>query len=232
VSSNVQNQTSDIVQAALVQMYYTELELDRTGDGDANDLDDIHEETMILYFFNESAGHWTKLTKEVDWVIDTGVNTTDIELYGKAYAGYVWAYVSHFSLYGLAGISGNRPPDITNAHPSIEYLWPPNHKFVNVTIEGVTDPDGDEITITILSITSDEPTAPHEPDAYGVGTDTASLRAERLGNGNGRVYLLTFVAGDGKGGETIGTVKVYVPHDQKDCTCIDDGQKYDATATD
>jgi len=232
VSSNVQNQTSDIVQAALVQIYYTELELDRTGDGDANDLDDIHEETLILYFFNESAGRWTKLTKDLDWVIDTGVNTTDVELYGKAYAGYVWAYVSHFSLYGLAGISGNRPPDVTNARPSIEYLWPPNHKFVNVTIEGVTDPDGDEITITILSITSDEPTAPHEPDAYGVRTDTASLRAERLGNGNGRVYQLTFVASDGKGGETIGTVRVYVTHDQKDYTCIDDGQKYDATATD
>jgi len=232
VSSNVQNQTSDIVQAALVQIYYTQLELDRTGDGDAKDLDDIHEETLILYFFNESAGRWTKLAKDLDWVIDIGVNATDVELYGKAYAGYVWAYVSHFSLYGLAGISGNRPPDVSNAHPSVEYLWSPDHKFVNVTIEGVTDPDGDEITITILSITSDEPTAPHEPDAYGVGTDTASLRAERLGNGNGRVYLLTFVASDGKGGETIGTVRVYVQHDQKDFTCIDDGQKYDATATD
>jgi hypothetical protein len=190
------------------------LELDRTGDGDANDLDDIHEDTLVLYFFNESAGRWTKLTKAMDWVIDTGVNTTDVELYGEAYAGYVWAYVSHFSLYGLAGTSGNRPPDVSNAYPSIEYLWPPNHKFVNVTIQGVRDPDGDEITITIFSVTSDEPTGKQEPDAYGIGTDTVMLSAERLGTGDGRVYIITFVASDGKGGETIGTVKVYVLHDQ------------------
>ena len=62
-----------------------------------------------------------------------------------------------------------------------------------------------------------------------VGTDTAWLRAERLGTGNGRVYVITFVASDGKGGETIGTVKVYVQHDQKGFICIDDGQNYDAT---
>jgi hypothetical protein len=229
VSDNVQNQTSDIVQAALIQVYYTESELDRTGDGDANDFDDIHEGTLTLYFYNESAGFWTKLTKDWDWVIDVGVNTTDVELYGKAYGGYVWAYASRFSLYGLAGISGNRPPDVSDAYPSIEYLWPPNHKFVNVTILGVTDPDGDEITITILGVTSDEPTAKREPDAYGVGTDTVWLRAERLGAGNGRVYVITFVASDGKGGETIGSVKVYVQHDQNGFICIDDGQNYDAT---
>ena len=66
-------------------------------------------------------------------------------------------------------------------------------------------------------------------DAYGVGTDTASLIAERLGSGNGRVYQITFLASDGKGGETIGTVNVYVPHNKKHCSCIDDGQNYDAT---
>jgi hypothetical protein len=131
--------------------------------------------------------------------------------------------------YALAGVSGNRPPDVSDAHPSIEYLWPPNHKFVNVNILGVTDPDGDEVTITVLSITSDEPTAKNAPDAYGVGADSAWLRAERLGSGNGRVYVITFVASDGKGGETISSVKAYVQSDQKGFICIDDGQNYDAT---
>jgi hypothetical protein len=149
-------------------------------------------------------------------VIATGVNTTDIEVYGKKYAGYVWAYVSHLSLFAVAGQTYNQPPDVSNARPSIEYLWPPNHKFVNVTIEGVTDPDGDPITITVLNITSDEPTNSTHADAYGIGTDTAHLRAERLGNGDGRVYVITFLASDGKGGETIGSVKVYVAHDMRD----------------
>jgi hypothetical protein len=103
---------------------------------------------------------------------------------------------------------------------------------------GVTDPDGDEVTITITGITSDEPTATidgaggevHAPDADGVGTDTASVRAGRSGTGNGRVYEITFVARDGNGGETEGSVFVKVPHDQSgDCESIDDGQEYDAT---
>jgi len=69
------------------------------------------------------------------------------------------------------------------------------------------------------------------PDAYGVGTSTAYLRAERLDSGNGRVYVITFVASDGRGGETTGTVSVYVPHDNRRWgpVCIDDGQNYDAT---
>ena len=229
VSENVQNQTSDIISETYIQLYYKLSDLDRTGDGDANDLEDLGEDTLVLYFFNESSQTWIKLSEDLDWVIDIGVNTTDVELYGESYAGYVWADLTHFSLYGLAALPGNRPPDVSNAYPSIEYLWPPNHRFVDVTIEGVTDPDGDEVTITILSITSDEPTAKHAPDAYGVGTDTVSLRAERSGSGNGRVYVITFIANDGRGGEAIGTVKVYVPHDQRGCICIDDGQKYDAT---
>ena len=136
--------------------------------------------------------------------------------------------------------SVNQPPNVTDAHPSIECLWPPNHKFVDITIEGVTDPDNDSVTITITNITSDEPTASikgaggatHAPDASGVGTDTASVRAERSGTGNGRVYEITFVASDGKCGKTEGSVTVCVPHDYRGkCVCgnIDDGQIYDAT---
>lgn len=151
-----------------------------------------------------------------------------------------------WALLTLEKVIPNRPPDVSEANPSIDCLWPPNHKFVDIAIEGVTDPDGDEVTITITGITSDEPTdsidgaGDDAPDASGVGTDTASLRAERSGTGetgkgnmefgNGRVYEITFVASDGQGGETTGSVFVKVPHDQKgDCLSIDDGQDYDAT---
>jgi hypothetical protein len=257
VSENIQNSTADIISGALVRIYYTANDLDRTGDGDANDPEDFDENTLALYYFNETSGMWTKLTTNLSWVKEVGVNTTDVEVYGKKYAGYVWAYVSQLAMYGIAGkVLYNQPPDVSGAYPSKEYLWPPNHIFVNVTIEGVTDPDGDPVTIRILNITSDEPTAStywfcgyhhchcyhhrhchhncsayYAPDAYGIGTDTAHLRAERLGNGNGRVYVITFVASDGRGGETVGSVKVYVPHDRRGGTwhCVDDGQNYDAT---
>ena len=61
----------------------------------------------------------------------------------------------------------NPSPDVSEAYPSEECLWPPNQKFVDITIEGVTDPDGDEVTITITKITRDEPTA----EIKGAGGD-------------------------------------------------------------
>jgi len=237
VSENVQNATGDIIEAGLIQLFYKTSDLDMTGDGDADDPEDLDEATLSLYFFNETTGLFTKVTDNLDWVFATGVNTTDVELYGESYAGYVWAKLAHYSLYGLAGITSNRPPNVTDAYPSIEYLWPPNSKFVDVTVEGVTDPDGDNVVISIIGITSDEPTASmpgaggpkKAPDAYGVGTETAWLRSERSGTGNGRVYVITFIAEDDKGGTSIGSVKVYVPHGQRERPCVDDGQNYDAT---
>ena len=223
LSENLQNQTSDIISEAYLKIYYRLSDLDLNGDGDTDDPEDLREDTLTLYLFDEPSQTWIKLSKDLDWVLDTGVNTTDIQLYGESYAGYVWASLDHFSLYGLAALPNNRPPDVSDAYPSTECLWPPNHKFVDVTIEGVSDPDGDEITITILNITSNEPSNSHEPDYYGVGTDTASLLAERLGSGDGRVYTITFLASDGRGGEAVGTVYVYLPHDQSGKDCGDDG---------
>jgi hypothetical protein len=220
-------------------MFYSVAELDRTGDGDAIDLDDIDESKLALYVFNETAGMWEKLSGSLPWVVDTGVNTTDLTLHGNAYSGYVWAIVKHTSLFALAGMTYNRAPDVSQAHPSIEYLWSPNHKFVAIRILGVTDPDGDDVTITITGITSDEPTqsvdgkrtGPFAPDAYWTDQGVACLRAERLDSGNGRVYEITFVASDGRGGESTGSVRVYVPHEngKRGSICIDDGQHYDAT---
>ncbi|MDD1711111.1 MAG: hypothetical protein LUQ37_09415, partial [Methanoregulaceae archaeon] len=131
----------------------------------------------------------------------------------------------------------NFKPNVSMAYPSQESLWPLNNQYIDVTIEGVIDPY-DEVTICIISITSDEPTtagnknmAP-DADPSCIGTDTARIRAERLGDGNGRVYMITFVATDSMGAEVEGTVKVCVPHDQgKISECIDDGQLYDATLT-
>jgi hypothetical protein len=239
VSENIQGPAGEIVEYALIKAYYCEQDLDGDLNGETGGPSDFNETTLCLYHYDEELGGWVKMTAELDWVHDTGVNTTDLMLYGEEYSGYIWAHVTHFSLFGYAGEHNNQPPDVSAALPSVEYLWPADHKLVNVTVLGVTDPDGDMVTITVTGITSDEPTASdrgsggkkHSPDAYGVGTDTASLRAERSGNANGRVYEITFVASDGRGGETVGTVKVYVPHSVKKgmLSYVDDGQIYDAT---
>jgi len=167
---------------------------------------------------------------------------------GYAMSGVTFPYFSDTEMSAettiTAGTWGS-PPDVSDAHPSISCLWPPNHKFVNISIEGVFDPDGGVVTINITSITSDEPTdgcgdGTFAPDARGIGTDIASLRAERSGTGNGgkccpgpgngRVYRINFTASDGVDEDAEGNVTVCVPHDQHDnCTCVDDGQIYDAT---
>lgn len=138
----------------------------------------------------------------------------------------------------LTDIVPNRPPDCSGAYADPMILWPPNHKMVPVEILGVTDPDGDPVTITIVGITSDEPTASdkgsggakHAPDATWVQTSVASLRAECSGTGNGRVYQISFYATDAKGGICGTKIQVGVPHDQgAGSVPVDDGQKYDAT---
>lgn len=130
----------------------------------------------------------------------------------------------------------NQEPDCTLAAASPDELWPPNHKYVPISITGVTDPDGDSLEITILSVTQDEGTQARGsgktcPDARGIGTSTAYVRSERTGGGDGRVYHITFSADDGNGGECSDTVTVCVPHDQRPGhVCIDSGVIADSTA--
>jgi streptogramin lyase len=140
-------------------------------------------------------------------------------------------------LYDLTAL-WNRDPVCDFAYPSIDTIWPPNHKFVSVDVLGVTDPDGDAFTITVHSIFQDEPVdtfgdGTFVPDGQGIGTATAEVRAERSGNpnvpGNGRVYHIGFTAEDTYGGSCSGVLNVGVPHDVKD-TPIDEGPIYDSTA--
>jgi hypothetical protein len=131
----------------------------------------------------------------------------------------------------------NNPPVCDDAVASGETLWPPNHKYRAISILGVTDPDGDPVTITVTGITQDEPLNTRGdgntcPDGQIVDGQ-ASVRAERTGSpgipGNGRVYVIYFTASDGKGGECQDSVSVCVPHDQgAHSTCIDDGQTYNS----
>ena len=121
-------------------------------------------------------------------------------------------------------------------------LWPPNHKFSLISILGVTDPDGDTVSITITGIKQDEPveaggngsgmTCPDGVlvDGDGDGSpELAGVRAERAGSGNGRVYSISFLARDGRGGECNGSVKVSVPQ-ERDGVAVDDGSFFDSTA--
>lgn len=56
-----------------------------------------------------------------------------------------------------------------------DYVGPPNHKRVSVSIGGITDIDGDMVSVTITKISQDEPT-------NGLGDGDKSLMGQVLGH--------------------------------------------------
>jgi hypothetical protein len=139
-------------------------------------------------------------------------------------------------LYDLT-ILANRPPDCSKSTPSVSMLWPPNNKFVPVNVLGVTDPDGNPVSIKIDKIYQDEPVnttgdGNFTPDGKGLGTSTAEVRAERTGTpkvpGNGRFYHIYFTATDPYNASCSGEVRVAVPHDQNKLP-VDGGALYNST---
>lgn len=136
----------------------------------------------------------------------------------------------------------NRAPICTAAAAAPAFLWPPNHKQQHrIAIQGVTDPDGDAVTLVVTRILQDEPTETigdgNTPiDAGGLGTATPWLRAERMGPesdrlySNGRLYEIFFTATDPQGASCEGRVQVGVPHDQgQGAHVIDNGCRWDST---
>ena len=114
----------------------------------------------------------------------------------------------------------NTPPTITGVSADPSVLWPPNHRLVNVTISyDVTDncplPPGS----CTLSVTSNEPVngtgdGDTSPDWIVLDDHHVLLRAERAGNGNGRIYTITITCVDSGGNSSSEQVEVMVPHDR------------------
>jgi hypothetical protein len=216
------------------------------------DYDDSGAATLFRHRFARSFDHGVNWTDEILQSMDPGP-------LANAASGFLWGDYEGLTadgqtFYGVftgqsigratlqldpiffkESAQANHPPDCNCAVSNIPELWPPNHKFVSINILGVADPDGDPVAITINSIRQDEPlkgsgTGNTCPDATGLGTNTAHVRAERAGTGDGRVYHIGFTADDGKGGTCTAEVKVCVPHDQgKGKTCVDQGSLFDST---
>jgi len=216
-----------------------------TIDVDISNLGDFTESfNVTLYYDSNTIGMTSvtdmdpgdKKTLQFSWNT-TGVSegTYTIKACADTVPGEI--IVGNNCLETTVEVVDNRAPDCSEACASIQEIWPPNHKYVDIEIMGVTDPDGDTVTITITGITQDEPVdaigngdGKTSPDGTGVGTGIACVRAEREGTGNGRVYEISFTATDPAGAECSGSVTVCVPHDQRPGhECIDDGQSYDST---
>jgi hypothetical protein len=123
----------------------------------------------------------------------------------------------------VTGVAVNEPPDCSAAVADPGEIWPPNHRMVPIDILGVSDPDGDLITIFVDAVLHNEE---GQPLGSGNTTPDATLsplevRAERAGPGVGRTYEIDFTAEDGVGGSCTGTVTVCVPGDKSGNGCDD-----------
>jgi RHS repeat-associated protein len=146
------------------------------------------------------------------------------------------SFLRKLSFLGAIALSGfanaNQAPDCSDARAVPDRLWPPNHAFKSIDIQGLYDPDGDALELVIQCVRQDEPVNGEgdgntDHDASGVGGSSLELRRERWGEGNGRVYHVDFSASDAAGAQCFGTVNVQVPVGKKD-SVVDEGPLYNS----
>jgi len=122
----------------------------------------------------------------------------------------------------VISVVDSEPPEISIDSLTPDVLWPPNHKLRTVvaTLTVSDDCDADPAVI-LVSITSNEPDEgtgdgnhPNDIQDADFGTDDREfrLRAERSGNGSGRVYTVTYRVEDDHGNFAEASGEVRVPH--------------------
>ena len=102
-------------------------------------------------------------------------------------------------------VVGNKtPPVISGASASPNILWPPNHKLVPVTVDAVASDNCGLASWKIIQVESNERingtgSGKTASDWQILGDHMVALRAERAGNGFGRIYTITLQAEDAAG---------------------------------
>ena len=108
----------------------------------------------------------------------------------------------------------NLGPIITSVTPDDAFLWPPDNKMkvINVAIVSTDNCPGTGITCRIIGVSSNEVDNDGIVDWEITGDNTVNLRAERWGNGTGRIYTITVQCTDGSGNASQATTTVLVAH--------------------
>jgi VCBS repeat-containing protein len=104
-------------------------------------------------------------------------------------------------------IADTQPPTIT-ASVAVSSLWPPDHKMIDVGLN-ISATDNTGTANTSFVVLSDEDDG-DSPDASG----SLLLRAERLGTGDGRVYLIAITSTDAFSNTSYKCLTVVVPKSQ------------------
>lgn len=108
------------------------------------------------------------------------------------------------------------PPAINDLFVTPPVLWPPNHKMKNVTVNYTSTDNCPGPISCNITVTSDEPEngtgdGDEAPDWDVLNDHHLKLRAERAGNGDGRVYTIKVTCTDQYGNSTDSIRTVLVP---------------------
>ena len=135
-------------------------------------------------------------------------------------------------------VSDTEAPVVTTNGETIT-LWPPNHKYKTVQVSDLVAGASDncDASVNLGSVQISQVTSDEAENGNGDGNTfndiviaadcrSVQLRSERSGNGNGRVYTITFKVTDASGNFSTATVKVTVPLSQNGSAAVDDGPHY------
>lgn len=131
--------------------------------------------------------------------------------------------------YDPALVGTDTAPPVLQLSVTPITIWPPNHKMVEITPTiSVSDNYDRYSDVKLESISSNEPDdATGEGDGHTIQDiqttkvwdskerkmiDKISLRAERSGEGSGRIYTITYSATDFSGNKATASAIVSVPH--------------------
>ncbi|MBI3195202.1 MAG: HYR domain-containing protein [Ignavibacteriae bacterium] len=116
-------------------------------------------------------------------------------------------------------IDSQKPTITLTVSPSS--LWPPNHKLRDIQATVSVNDNCSGVTYVLTSITSNEPDNGNgdgdqaidiQDASYGTNDLSFKLRAERKGQGSGRIYTIKYTATDVSGNQIEAIASVKVPH--------------------
>jgi hypothetical protein len=106
------------------------------------------------------------------------------------------------------------PPVIDSVTAAPDVLWPPDLGMVPIQLDAVVTDTCGPVDWKIIAVSSNEP-SDSSSDWKIIGDHELTLRAERSGQGNGRLYTITIQATDLSGNVSESSTTVLVPHDKK-----------------
>lgn len=191
--------------------------------------------TLAFYFYAEPN---VFSTFSMSAVSDNGTSSGPVSVAGFAGARYFGFYatggdkISSITVscpsaalgfaVGEFGIYQCTPPTISvSLSPNV--LWPPNHKYVDITASVTTSGSCGSLTVQLVSVTSNEADnglgdgdTPNDIDGATTGTADYAfrVRAERSGLGTGRIYTATYQVTDALGNTATASATISVPLSQ------------------